>query len=185
MYEAMLPEFTEEVGITANVEVVPWPDYFTGLRSELTAGTELSAFWSSTNNYTEYACDGKIVSIDEKFPVSERDGWLQGVIDQYTVGGRLYDIPVLIDPSITVYYNKSLLNATGVNIEDLQNLSWDPGASAGSLREITRELTLSSSGRNVADLALDASHIVQYGYNAALNGQAMFIPYLGSAGATL
>ena len=47
------------------------------------------------------------------------------------------------------------------------------------------QLTLDSSGRNAADPAFDADHIVQYGYNAALDGQAMFIPYLGSAGATL
>ena len=84
-----------------------------------------------------------------------------------------------------MYYNKSLLDAAGVSIEDLQNLSWDPSASTDSLREITRKLTLDSSGRNAADPAFDADHIVQYGYNAALDGQAMFIPYLGSAGATL
>lgn len=184
-YEAALPAFTEETGITVNVEVVPWSDYFTGLRSELAAGTGPDVFWSNTNNYTEYARGGKIVNIDEEFPASERDGWLQGAIDQYTVDGKLYGVPVLTDPSIAVYYNKSLLDAAGVSIEDLQNLSWDPSASTDSLREITRKLTLDSSGRNAADPAFDADHIVQYGYNAALDGQAMFIPYLGSAGATL
>ena len=183
-YEAALPAFTEETGITVNVEVVPWSDYFTGLRSELAAGTGPDVFWSNTNNYTEYARGGKIVNIDEEFPASERDGWLQGAIDQYTVDGKLYGVPVLTDPSIAVYYNKSLLDAAGVSIDDLQNLSWDPNASTDSLREITRKLTLDSSGRNAADPAFDADHIVQYGYNAALDGQAMLIPYLGSAGAT-
>ena len=60
-YEAALPAFTEETGITVNVEVVPWSDYFTGLRSELAAGTGPDVFWSNTNNYTEYARGGKIV----------------------------------------------------------------------------------------------------------------------------
>ena len=151
-YEAALPAFTEETGITVNVEVVPWSDYFTGLRSELAAGTGPDVFWSNTNNYTEYARGGKIVNIDEEFPASERDGWLQGAIDQYTVDGKLYGVPVLTDPSIAVYYNKSLLDAAGVSIEDLQNLSWDPSASTDSLREITRKLTLDSSGRNGATL---------------------------------
>ena len=41
-----------------------------------------------------------------------------------------------------MYYNKSLLDAAGVSIDDLQNLSWDPSASTDSLREITRKLTL-------------------------------------------
>ncbi|MDK6521566.1 extracellular solute-binding protein, partial [Aerococcus urinae] len=86
-----------------------------------------------TNNYTEYARGGKIVNIDEEFPASERDGWLQGAIDQYTVDGHLYGVPVLTDPSIAVYYNKSLLDAAGVSVEDLQNLSWDPNASTDSL----------------------------------------------------
>ena len=54
-YEAALPAFTEETGITVNVEVVPWSDYFTGLRSELAAGPGPDVFWSNTNNYTEYA----------------------------------------------------------------------------------------------------------------------------------
>jgi len=72
-YEAALPEFTEETGITVNVEVVPWSDYFTGLRSELAAGTGPDVFWSNTNNYTEYARGGKIVNIDEEFPASERE----------------------------------------------------------------------------------------------------------------
>lgn len=167
-YEAALPAFTEETGITVNVEVVPWSDYFTGLRSELAAGTGPDVFWSNTNNYTEYARGGKIVNIDEEFPASERDGWLQGAIDQYTVDGKLYGVPVLTDPSIAVYYNKSLLDAAGVSIDDLQNLSWDPSASTDSLREITRKLTLDSSGRNAADPAFDADHIVQYGYNAEI-----------------
>jgi len=69
-YEAALPAFTEETGITVNVEVVPWSDYFTGLRSELAAGTGPDVFWSNTNNYTEYARGGKIVNIDEEFPAS-------------------------------------------------------------------------------------------------------------------
>ena len=96
-YEAALPAFTEETGITVNVEVVPWSDYFTGLRSELAAGTGPDVFWSNTNNYTEYARGGKIVNIDEEFPASERDGWLQGAM----ISTRLTESSTVFRSSLT------------------------------------------------------------------------------------
>ena len=184
-YEAALPAFTEETGDHGQCRGSPVVGLLHGPAFRARRGHRTGRLLVEHEQLHGVRPRRQDRHIDEEFPASERDGWLQGAIDQYTVDGKLYGVPVLTDPSIAVYYNKSLLDAAGVSIEDLQNLSWDPSASTDSLREITRKLTLDSSGRNAADPAFDADHIVQYGYNAALDGQAMFIPYLGSAGATL
>ena len=184
-YEDALPAFEAATGIDVSVEVVPWNDYFTGVRNEIAAGAGPDVFWSNTNNYSEYAKGGKLVNMNEVFSDSERASWLDTAVSQYTVDGQIYGAPVITDPSVALYYNKELLDRAGVGVEELDGLAWDPAASSDSLRDIARRLTLDSSGRNAADPGFDPNTVVQYGYNAALDGQAMLFPYLGSNGASL
>ena len=184
-YEDALPAFEAATGIDVSVEVVPWNDYFTGVRNEIAAGAGPDVFWSNTNNYSEYAKGGKLVNMNEVFSDSERASWLDTAVSQYTVDGQIYGAPVITDPSVALYYNKELLDRAGVGVEELDGLAWDPAASSDSLRDIAKRLTLDSSGRNAADPGFDPNTVVQYGYNAALDGQAMLFPYLGSNGASL
>lgn len=182
-YKEALPAFEKETGITVNIETVPWADYWTTLRNDIAAGSAPDVFWTNSSNYDDYAKAGKLLNIDEAIPSDQRDGWLQAAIDQFTVDGTLYGVPALTDSGIGVFYNKELLDKAGVTVDELKDLAWDPNADTDTLREITEKLTVDSNGKTAADSGFEADKTVQYGYNAALDTQAIYLNFLGSNGA--
>lgn len=183
-YEEALTSFTEDTGIEVKIEQVAWSDYFTTLRNDIAAGSAPDVFWVNASNYVDYAAAGKLLDIEKTFPESERTGWLEAAMDQYTVDGNLWGVPAMTDPNIAVYYNKELLDAAGVSVEDLADLAWDPTAESDTLREIATKLTLDKAGKTPADDGFDSGNIVQFGYNAASDLQAIYLPWLGANGAT-
>lgn len=182
-YEEALKTFTSDTGIEVTIETVPWSDYFTTLRNDIAAGSAPDVFWTNSSNFVDYAAAGKLVSIDEAIPSSERDGWSDTSVSQYTSDGTLWGVPALADPNIAVYYNKELLDTAGVSVDDLASLAWDPSADSDTLREIATKLTLDKNGKTPADDGFDADNIVQFGYNAAMDLQAIYLPWLGANGA--
>lgn len=182
-YEEALKTFTQDTGIQVAIETVPWADYWTSLRNDIAAGSAPDVFWTNSSNFTDYAAGGKLLNIDQAFPDSDRQGWIEEAITQYTFEGTLWGVPALADPNIAVYYNKELLDAADLAVEDLADLAWDPSAEADTLREITSRLTLDSAGRTPADDGFDAGAVVQFGFNAALDLQAIILNFLGSNGA--
>lgn len=183
-YEEALKTFTQDTGIEVTIETVPWADYFTTLRNDIAAGTAPDVFWTNSSNFVDYAAAGKLLDIDKTFPAAEREGWLEAAVTQYTSEGTLWGVPALADPNIAVYYNKTLLDAAGVSVDDLSTLAWDPAAATDTLREIATRLTLDADGRTPADEGFDATAITQFGYNAARDLQAIYLPWLGANGAT-
>ena len=183
-YEEALKDFTAETGISVKIEQVAWADYWTNLRNDIASGSAPDVFWTNSSNFVDYAAAGKLVNIDEAIASSERAGWSEAAVAQYSSQGTAWGVPALADPNIAVYYNKSLLDAAGVSVDDLASLAWDPTASSDTLREIATKLTLDAAGKTPADADFDASNIVQFGYNAALDLQAIYLPYLGANGAT-
>lgn len=182
-YETALPAFEKETGITVDVEVIPWADYWTSLRNDIAADKAPDVFWTNSSNYADYADAGKLLNIDETFPAAERDGWFESAVEQYTRNDTLWGVPAVTDPGIGVFYNKELLDAAGVTVEELEGLAWDPSADTDTLREITTKLTLDSEGNTPADAGFDPAKTVQFGYNAALDIQAIYLNFLGSNGA--
>ncbi|MFZ1383236.1 MAG: sugar ABC transporter substrate-binding protein [Scrofimicrobium sp.] len=182
-YETVLPKFEEETGISVDVEVIPWAEYWNSLRNDIASGDAPDVFWTNSSNYSDYAQAGKLVNIDELIPEDERGAWLQAAVDQYTIDGVLYGAPALADPGIAVYYNKALLDEAGVTVQDLEGLKWDPSAETDTLREIATKLTKDSDGNTPADAGFDQAKLKQFGYNAAYDLQAIYLNYLGSNGA--
>lgn len=182
-YKDALPAFEKETGISVDIQTVSWADYWTTLRNDIAAGDAPDVFWTNSSNYVDYAQAGKLLNIDEAIPAGQRDGWLQAAVDQFTVDGTLYGVPAMTDSGIGVFYNKALLDAAGVTVEEIQDLAWDPTANSDSLREITEKLTVDSAGKTAADADFAPDKTVQYGYNAALDIQAIFLNFLGSNGA--
>ncbi|MBW8870981.1 MAG: extracellular solute-binding protein, partial [Leifsonia sp.] len=82
-------------------------------------------------------------------------------------------------------YNAALLKKAGVTPASLKGLHWSPDRASDTLLPVLQKLTLDASGRNAADPGFDAQHIVQYGYNAANDLNAIYINYLGSNRAAL
>jgi multiple sugar transport system substrate-binding protein len=185
-YDSSFAEFEKQnPGVHVKTVLVPWADYFTKLRADVAAGTADDVFWVNAGNFEDYASAGDLVDVTKELGADAADQWQRSVVEQYTRDGSLWGVPQLADPGIGLFYNEELLQKAGLTPASLHGLHWSPDPAEDTLLPVLQKLTLDSSGRNAADPAFDAGHIVQYGYNAANDLNAIYINYLGSNGAAL
>ena len=185
-YETSFAAFEKaNPGIEVALNVVPWADYFTKLRVDVAGETADDVFWVNAGNFTDYAVNGNLVNITDALGSDAEEGWQPSVISQYTLDGALWGVPQLADPGIGLYYNEDLLAAAGIDPATVGNLHWDPDAGKDTLLPVLQKLTVDVNGNTADSAAFDPSQIVQYGYNAANDLNAIYLNYLGSNGAAL
>ena len=183
-YDQSLAEFEKKnPGIHVETVLVPWADYFTKLRTDIASGDADDVFWINAGNYEDYAANGDLVNITTTLGAGAAKQWQPNVVKQYTKDGALWGVPQLADPGIGVFYNDDLLRKAGLSPASLSGLRWSPDPAEDTLLPVLQKLTLDSAGRNAADPGFDPQHIVQYGYNAANDLNAIYINFLGSNGA--
>ena len=182
-YRESFAEFERQnPDIRVDVEVIPWSDYWTSLRSDVADGTVDDIFWTNANNYDDYVDAGVLLDIDRALGRDARSGWSEAVVAQYERDGVLWGVPQLDDPGIAMLANIPALLAAGLTPADLGDLRWSPDASEDTLRPLLRSLTLDAAGRTADDPAFDAAATAQYGYNASRDLNAIVLNYLGSNG---
>ena len=77
-------------------------------------------------------------------------------------------------------YNKDLVAKAGVSLADLQ---WNPTDPAkDTFLKAAQKLTVDAAGKTADDPAFDAGNIVQYGYNASQDLQAIYYNFIGQNG---
>ncbi|WP_052663716.1 ABC transporter substrate-binding protein [Psychromicrobium lacuslunae] len=179
-YEASFKEFeSKNPNITVKTVLEPYATYFDKLRTDVSAGNADDIFWVSSSYFQPYADNGSLLPIGSDFD-SEKSGWVQAAIDQYTRKDQLWGVPQLTDGGIGLYYNKNLVSKAGVSLENLQ---WNPSdPSKDTFLKAVQKLTLDSAGRSADDPAFDAKKIVQYGYNASQDLQAIYYNFIGQNG---
>ena len=172
-------------GIDVAVNVVPWADYFTKLRVDVAGETADDVFWVNAGNFADYAVNGSLMNITDALGSDAQVNWQPSVIDQYTLDGALWGVPQLADPGIGLYYNEELLAAAGIDPGSVGDLHWDPATGKDTLLPVLQKLTVDANGNTADNPAFDPAQIVQYGYNAANDLNAIYLNYLGSNGAAL
>lgn len=179
-YEESFDAFmAQNTDITVEVEVVPWGDYWERLPLDLQSGDMADIFWTNTSNFGRFADNGNLINIDEAIG-DDHDAWTQSVTDLYMRDGSLWGVPQLWD-SIGLYYNKDLTDAAAV---DPTNLTWVPGGGAGdTLLPAARALTTDEAGLHPQDEGFDPDTREVFGFNAQADLQAIYLDFLGSAGA--
>nr|NLD41781.1 sugar ABC transporter substrate-binding protein [Actinomycetales bacterium] len=180
-YEESFDAFTaQNPDIVVNVELVPWGDYWTRLPLDLQSGDMADIFWTNSSNFAKFADSGNLLDITEALG-DGHDEWTQSVVDLYTRDGSLWGVPQLWD-SIALYYNAELTEAAGV---DPANLRWDAeNPDADTLLPAATALTLDADGNTPADEGFNPDNREQFGFNAQLDLQAIYIDFLAQAGAT-
>ncbi|WP_022881919.1 ABC transporter substrate-binding protein [Gryllotalpicola ginsengisoli] len=171
--------------LTVKVDVVPWADYFTKLRTDLAGGSADDLFWMNAQNYSEYAKNGALVDVDKALGTSAKKAWAPQVVDQFTQDGTLWGVPQTSDGGIAVYYNKELVQQAGLTEADIAKLTWSPDHGADdTLLKVAQKLTKDSNGKTADQPGFDADKTVQWGYSAAQDLQAIYLPFIGSNGGT-
>lgn len=178
-YEESFAAFTEEnPDVRVELNVIPWASYWDQLPVDVGAGAIDDIFWVNSSNFIQYAQAGSLVDIGELLPEQVGD-WAPAVVEQYSIDGSLWGVPQLTDGG-GIFYNVELLDAAGV---DPTTLTWAPGAGEGdTFLAAAQALTLDGSGRTADAPDFDGSDLAQYGFNAALDLQAIYFPWVAANG---
>lgn len=184
-YETGFTAFTaQNPGIKVTTTLVPWANYFNKLQADV-GGGNADDIWLMNSSYIQtYISNNSIISVGDDFS-SQKSGWLQAAIDQYTIDGKLWGVPQLTDGGIAIYYNKSLLDAAGVSVSQLEDLNWVPGGgSTDTFLPIVQKLTLDANGKRGNESGFDGTKPQIWGYSAAQDLQGIYYNFLGSNGGT-
>lgn len=179
-YEESFDAFmAQNEDISVEVEVVPWADYWERLPLDLQSGDMADIFWTNTSNFGRFADNGNLINIDEAIG-EDHDAWTQSIVDLYLRDGTLWGVPQLWD-SIALFYNKDLTAAAGV---DPANLTWVPGGGDGdTLLPAARAITTDGAGLHPGDAGFNPDTRQTFGFNSQADLQAIYLDFLGSAGA--
>jgi len=184
-YQQTFAKFTAaNPGITVKTEVVAWADYFTKLRTDVAGGSAPDVFWLNNSNLAAYARNGNLVDINATLGAEASAAWVPSVVKQFTVDDKLWGVPQTSDGGIAVYYNAKLLADAGLTKDDISHLTWSPSGGDDSLLTVAQKLTRDANGKTADQAGFDPKHIKQYGYNAAYDLQAIYLPFIGSNGGT-
>ncbi len=121
-------------GAVVTLEVVPWDQYWTLLRTNATSGDLPDVFNVSQDRFFFYAENGAVLDLQpywDEFGV-DTTLWGSGMIDPYRWGEAddLYAAPVNWD-TIVVFYNKDMFDAAGVEYPT-SAWTWDDFAAASA-----------------------------------------------------
>jgi multiple sugar transport system substrate-binding protein len=167
--------------IEVQTDVVSYSSYFNTLRTDVAGGTADDIFWLSNAYLAGYADSGRLMDIGATFGPQVASTWESSVVQQFTRDGKLWGVPQLTDAGIALYYNADLLAAAGVNPATLATLRWSPDG-ADTLRPLLARLTVDVDGHAAGTPGFDPNRIGRWAYNAANDGQGIYLNYIGSAG---
>ncbi len=167
--------------IEVRTNMVAYPTYFNTLRTDMAGGSADDIFWLSNAYFAAYADSGRLMNIGKTLGPDAASGWEPAVVDQFTRGGVLWGVPQLTDAGIALYYNADLLAAAGIDPAQLNSLRWSLGAD-DTLRPLLARLTVDADGNVAGTPNFDGDRVHQWAYNAANDAQAIYLPYIGSAG---
>lgn len=186
-YEACAAKFHEQnPGITVKIEQQGWDDYWSGIQTGMVGGTAPDVFTNHLAKYPEFAAKEQLLDIE---PLVKRDGvdtsvYLSGLADLWGRDGKRYGLPKDWD-TVAVIYNQAMLDAAGVTVDELGDLTWNP-QDGGSFGELIKKLTLDEAGKNALDPAFDKTKVVQYGFipqnTGGAYGQTQWSMYAASMG---
>jgi len=182
-YDASFAEFSKQnPEITVKTVLVPWADYFTKLRTDVSGGNADDIVMMNGSYLQPYVTSGSLMEIGADFD-SLKPGWVPAAVEQYTRDGKLWGVPQLTDGGIAVYYNKKLLDEAGITPEQLNGLVWAPdGGSADTLLPILKKLTIDAAGKRGDESGFNGSKPKQWGYSAAQDLQGIYYNFIGSNG---
>lgn len=185
-YDASIAEFeAANPGVDVTVEVVPWDEYFVGLRQDVAAGGGADVFWLNGSYVQDYVDSNLLLPVSEVLGPGVEGAWAPSAVSEYTRDGELWGVPQIVDGGSALYYNADLLSAAGLTPADVASLAWHPtDPAADTLLGALQRLTRDTSGRDATDPAFDAASVASWGFNAAQDTQNVLLNFIGSNGGT-
>ena len=116
----------------ANYRVMPQDtgQYFAQLRTEFQGQGEIDLIGGDVIWPAQFAANGWIADLSERFPQSERDKFLPGPIESNVYDGAIYGVPWFTDAGL-LYYRRDLLEDAGIS---------EPPQTWEELKEIAQQI---------------------------------------------
>lgn len=114
--EDLVKDFTaKNPGITVNVEVTPYKQYFTKLQTQASSGTEPDIYWMTGSNFKLYASNGLLTPLSDLPNGGNIDpaNYPKALNDLYTYEGKQYGAPKDFD-TVALWYNKEIFDKAGL-----------------------------------------------------------------------
>jgi multiple sugar transport system substrate-binding protein len=148
--------------INVKIQLTPWSDYWTKLRTGATGGSAPDVFWMTVAYFKYYAAGGVLTQLDD---LAKKDGldmsvYVPAIRQAYQYDGKTFGIPKDVN-SFGLFYNKTLFKAAGVplptnswtwnDVVDAAKKLTDPtkgtyGIVAADADELTWYLTVPQAG---------------------------------------
>ncbi|WP_030568367.1 ABC transporter substrate-binding protein [Streptomyces aureocirculatus] len=125
----------EHPDIRVRVELTPWANYWTTLKTSMRGGTAPDVFWMNAVNFQLYAAHDVLEPLSEhierdRTPVDRHP---EQLVRLYAYDGTQYGLPKDFD-TVGLWYNKALFDKAGIKYPDT-SWTWD------DLRDAAAELT--------------------------------------------
>lgn len=114
MWKGLADAFkAENPDVEVSVEVLPWGGRNEKLTTALAAGANPDVAYLNDDFIPQHAGDGNIIALDDVIG-ADRDDFLQNAIDNLSLDGALYAMPILTTVTTTLY-NKTLFDQVGAS----------------------------------------------------------------------
>ncbi len=121
MWKELIDAFrAENPDVEVSVEVLPWANRNEKLTTSLAANANPDVAYLNDDFIPQHAGDGNIIAVDDLIE-DERDDFLQNAIDNLSLDGSLYAMPILTTVTTTLF-NKTLFDQIG---ETEYPATWD------------------------------------------------------------
>ncbi|KTR95434.1 ABC transporter substrate-binding protein [Microbacterium testaceum] len=188
-YQQCADDFhTANPDVTVNITQYSWDDYWTKITNAFVSGTGPDVFTDHLSKYADFIKNNQLVPLDD---VIAKDGVDVG---QYTPGlaelwvgqdGKRYGLPKDWD-TISIFYNKDLVQAGGYSADQLAALQWNP-EDGGTYEKAIAHLTVDANGVRGDQPGFDKTRVAVYGLGLDNQsgggvGQTQWSMYSGATG---
>lgn len=153
-------EWSETSGVSVEIDVIDWDNYWTLLESGASGGEMPDVFWMHSNTAQMYMENDLLLPLDDYIAADDAvdlDNYYQGIVDLYTSDGVHYAVPKDHD-TIALLYNKAIFDEYGVDYPT-DDWSWD------DVIEAATAITEAGAADNVYGYAMDTSNNQDGWYN--------------------
>jgi multiple sugar transport system substrate-binding protein len=149
--------------IKVKVTQTAWGDYWTTLSTGFVSGTAPDVFTNHLARYPEFVANDLLVDIA---PLIKKDNvptdiYLGGLYELWGKEGKQFGLPKDWD-TIALIYNKEMLAKAGVDLKELENLTWNP-KDGGSFGQLIAKLSIDEAGNNGLSPKFNPQKVKQYG----------------------
>jgi multiple sugar transport system substrate-binding protein len=137
VWETTIKEFQQaNPGITVNLLITPWADYWTKLQTALPTGTGPDVFWLNHPNAVSYLPTGLVKDLEPWAEDIHFENFAPNFYQPFTYQNKRYAVPCMWD-DIVLFYNKSAFDKAGLAYPSA-TWTWDDYLSAAQKLTIRR-----------------------------------------------